>query len=278
VTVAAVERCLAILTTLAGEREPMELTDIATRNDLPVSAVHRILVTLASQGWVIQDPDNQRYALSLRMSTLAFRNLDARAVPDMVQSVLDGLAQRTHEYCRLAIVEGNDLVWVARAQGAVSSLRYEPDMGQEIILHATANGKAWLATLPERQALDLVRARGFDVQRPLGPNSVTSTDELRAALEETRAQGYATSVEEAEAGTMALAVPFYADTGPNATVCGTISVAGPLVRLTPDRHAELAQALHRAAREIGNIWPLRNRQRDYRLADAPLTQARAREV
>ncbi|WP_367714721.1 IclR family transcriptional regulator [Nitratireductor sp. GISD-1A_MAKvit] len=275
-TVAAVERCLSILTTLAGERDPMELTDIAVRNGLPASAVHRILTTLATHGWVTQDPDTQRYALSLRMSTLAFRNLDARAVPEMVQSVLDALAQRTREYCRLAIVEGDDLVWVARAQGATSSLRYEPPMGQEIILHATANGKAWLATLPEEQALELVRERGFDVKRALGPNSVSSMKELKVALEETRALGYATSIEEAEAGTMALAVPFHSGLGPNARVAGTISVAGPLVRLTPDRHEELAGQLHEAAREIGGIWPLRNRQRDHFPSGSALDELRGK--
>ncbi|MDK1493718.1 helix-turn-helix domain-containing protein [Sinorhizobium sp. 7-81] len=49
---------------------------------MPASAVHRLLATLAGQGWVIQDTTSQKYALSLRMSTLAFRNLDARNVPD----------------------------------------------------------------------------------------------------------------------------------------------------------------------------------------------------
>ena len=61
---------------------------------------------------------------------------------DARDEMLDELAERTHEYCRLAIVEGENLIWVARAQGAKSGLRYDPDMGQELVLHATANGKA----------------------------------------------------------------------------------------------------------------------------------------
>ena len=181
-TVAAIDRCLTILEALAGEREPVELTDLAHRVDVPASAVHRTLSTLVDRGWVVQHSGTQRYALSLRMSTLAFRNLDVRAVPDVVQSVLDKLARETREYCRLAIVEGEDLVWVARAQGAVTGLRYDPEMGQEIVLHATANGKAWLATLPETEALRIVCARGFEARRPLGPHSATNVDELRDAL------------------------------------------------------------------------------------------------
>ena len=199
-TVAAVSRCLSMLEILAGERAPIEVSEIAARLDVAPSAAHRLLSTLVEHGWVVQDPDSQNYALSLRMSTLAFRNLDGRNVPDVVQSALKKLAKTTQEYCRLAILEGEDLVWVARAQGAVSGLRYDPDMGQEIVLHATANGKAWLASLPEEQALSIVYSRGFSANRVLGPNSARSVDDLRARLTETRDQGFGVSEEEAETG------------------------------------------------------------------------------
>ncbi|MQX16606.1 helix-turn-helix domain-containing protein [Sinorhizobium terangae] len=260
-TVAAVSRCLTLLELLAGEREPVELSDLADRLELPTSAVHRLVTTLVNHGWVTQDAASQKYALSLSMSTLAFRNLDARNVPDVVQSVLNRLAAETQEYCRLAILEGRDLVWVARAQGAVTGLRYDPDMGQEIVLHATANGKAWLATLPEEEALEVVYSRGFGATRKLGPNSARSIDELRTRLDETRKRGFATSVEEAEAGTAAIAVPFRASFDANAPVAGTISVAGPLIRISPDRWPDLARSLNTAAVELSNIWPLRTRQR-----------------
>lgn len=260
-TVAAVDRCLCLIETLAGEPEPMDLSGLASRVGLPNSAAHRILSTLMARGWVIQDAASQNYALSLRLSTLAFRNLDARAVPDIVQSVLEGLARRTQEYCRLAIVEGEDLVWVARAQGARAGLRYDPDMGQEIVLHATANGKAWLATLPENEALRIVCARGFKMLRPAGPNCVEDVDTLRQHLAETRARGFATAVEEAEEGTAALAVPFHSDETADAPVAGTISVAGPLLRIRPERFDELADELKAAAEDVAAIWPLRIRQR-----------------
>ncbi len=260
-TVAAVDRCLSLIEALAGEADPLELSDLAARVGLPNSAAHRTLSTLVERGWVVQDPASQNYALSLRLCSLAFRNLDARAVPDVVQNVLDRLARRTREYCRLAIVEREDLVWVARAQGAPAGLRYDPDMGQEIVLHATANGKAWLSCLPENDALRIVCARGFETRRPLGPRRLSSVDALRAHLTETRKRGYATAVEEAEPGTAALAVPFRTGEAPGAPVAGTISVAGPTLRITPDRYAELANALSDAAREAAAIWPLRSRQR-----------------
>ncbi|HEX2134933.1 MAG TPA: helix-turn-helix domain-containing protein, partial [Microvirga sp.] len=154
-SVAAVERCISLIEALAAEPGGMPLGEVAARFKLPKSAVHRILSVLEERGWVMQDRLSQQYALSLRCAMLAFRNLDARGLPDMAQQVLDALAQTTREYCRLAIVEGEGLSWIARAQGAPAGLRYDPDLGQEVVLHATATGKAWLATLPENEAVRL---------------------------------------------------------------------------------------------------------------------------
>jgi len=260
-TVAAVERCLRLIERLAGEGEPVELVELAERVGLPNSATHRILATLVAAGWVIQDSATQKYALSLRFSTLAFRNLDARAVPDVAQIELDDLAARTREYCRLAIVEGEDLVWVARAQGATAALRYDPVMGEDLVLHATANGKAWLSTLPEPEALRIVCARGFRSARPLGPHAIADVDDLRRHLDETRARGFAIAVDEGEAGTGAVAVPFRSSETSDAAVAGTVSVAGPLQRMVPDRFEALAEELRATAERLAAIWPLRARQR-----------------
>ena len=260
-TISAVTRCLSLLELLANQSEPIELSDIAERLDLPASAAHRLVTTLVSQGWVHQDPSSHKYALSLRMSMLAFRNLDGRNLPHTVQAILQKLATETHEYCRLAILEGQNLIWIARAQGALTGLRYDPDMGEDIVLHATANGKAWLSTLPEEEALATVYSRGFNTGQKVGPNCVRSIDELRAQLSETRKRGFATSVEEAELGTGAVAVTFRSGPESDAPVAGTISVAGPIVRITPARWPELVEALQRAAGELARVWPMRSRQR-----------------
>ncbi|MCF3931987.1 IclR family transcriptional regulator [Acuticoccus sp. M5D2P5] len=256
-TVAAVDRCLRLIEALAGEPEPVELSSLAARVDLPMSATHRTLAAMSARGWVIQDPASQGYALSLRLAALGFRNLDARSLPDVVQDVLDRLATTTHEYCRLAILEGEDLVWVARAQGATVGLRYDPDMGEEIVLHATANGKAWLATLDEAEARRILTARGFATSRPLGPRCIADLDGLLAELERVRRNRYATAIEEAEEGTAAVAIPFRAGEGQTSPVAGTISVAGPLTRFPPERHRALADALESAAAELATLWPIR---------------------
>lgn len=274
-TIAAVERALKMLEALADEAEGADLSLLAERLGLPVSATHRLLATLAERGLVAQDASSGAYGLTLKLAQLAFRNLDRRGLPDAGQLVLDELARTTREYCRLAVVEGEDLVWIARAQGATAGLRYEPPMGTDIVLHATATGKAWLTSLPEAEALRIVCARGFKAEGRTGPNALGDVDALRAHLDETRRRGFALAVEEGEIGTVAMAVTFRAGPEPDAAIAGTLSVAGPLQRMHEARREEIAAALRHAAQAMAEIWPLRRRQIAPAGAQAPRLGATA---
>jgi DNA-binding IclR family transcriptional regulator len=266
-----VDRCLSLIEALADAPADVPLGALAEQLDLPKSATHRLLQSLAQRGYVTQDASSQDYSLSLKVALLGFRFLDTHQVPDVAQSALERLARDSGEYCRIAVVDREGLAWVARAQGATQGLRYDPPMGRDVVLHATATGKAWLATLPEQEALRIACARGFDTPPGFGTRAVKDVDALRFHLDETRRRGYAVAIEEGEPGTVALAAVFRAYDGGDAPAAGTVSIAGPQVRLTEARVAELAPLVLRTAREMTTLWPLRRRQS---LA-TPSTPARA---
>jgi len=83
---------------------------------------------------------------------------------------------------------------------------------------------------------------------------------LRRHLDETRRRGYALAIEEGEPGTVAIADAFRAYEGVDAPTAGTVSIAGPLVRLTEQRIEEIAPMLLRTTRAITELWPMRLRQ------------------
>lgn len=258
--VAAVDRCIRLIETLADTPSGLSLSELASRLTLPKSAVHRMLATLADRGYVEQEPVTQNYAGSLRLATLGFRCLDARHLPSAAQQVLDRLAQTTGEYCRLALVGDRELLWAACAQGATQGLRYEPPMGHAVILHVTASGKAWLSTLPEASALEVAAAHGISTPPSAGSNVVRNLEALRRHLAETRKRGYAIADDEAEIGTFAYALAFSVTDGATRRVAGTISVAGPHVRMQRLARSEVVASLARAAREMEDVWPLHRRQ------------------
>ena len=255
------QRCLDLLELLADEPDGLPLAAAAARLALPKSAAHRFLALLASRGFVRQDAASGHYSLTLKLPALGFRYLAGTGWPDLAQPALDALASRTGELARLALVEGDALTWVAKAQGASTGLRYDADAGRGVILHATATGKAWLATLPEERAIALVAHEDRLGSRGLGPRALTTVAALKRELRATRRRGWGEAVEEGEPGVAAVAVAVRPRDGPDADAFATVSVAGPLARMGAARRAELARMAQASAREIADLWPMRRAAR-----------------
>jgi DNA-binding IclR family transcriptional regulator len=257
VSQSATRRSLAILELLAEHAQGIGLGELCRRLDIPKSIAHRLLALLVEHHYVRQDPATGQYRLTLKLTLLGARYFAGTGLGDVSQPILDRLAAATGELARLTVVEDTGLVWVGKAQGARHGLRYDPDAGTQVILHATATGKAWLATLPEAEAMAIVEATGFATPAHFGPNVIRDSRRFRAELERTRERGYGLALEEGEPGTAAVAVVVRASSAPGAPAVGTLSVAGPVGRFTPERRAAFVEALETASAELSALWPLR---------------------
>ena len=243
------DRAISIIELLAHQPEGMAMSEVAEQLGIPRTATHRLLHDLKDMGYVRQEREGGRFALTTKMVSLALGYLSASGVTDIAQPLLDRLAAATGELVRLAVVDGDDLVWVAKAQGARSGLRYDPDAGMTVYLPATANGLAWLACLGEERVLQLIARQGLQPQRTLGPTAPTTLSQVLERVEQTRRQGYGLVMEAYEQGTCAVAAAILRPrTG---EPVGTVSIAGPSVRLTEARLRELAPLVQACARELG---------------------------
>ncbi|MBB4188536.1 DNA-binding IclR family transcriptional regulator [Sinorhizobium terangae] len=246
------EKSLAIIELLADHPVGMAVSMIAARTDQPISGVHRTLQELARLGYVRQIQAQGHYVLTIRMPAMGLGFLSRAGITDVAQPILDALAVRSKELIRLSVVDGDKLIWVAVAQGAMHGLRYDPGQEQGVVVHlaSTSAGKAWLSTMSDEDALARISAQGLvrDAEGT-GQNAPRSLTELLRQLAEARKQGYAVAVDSYLAGMAAMAVPVrYRRTGP---VLGCLSIAGPAVRLTAQQMAELAPDLRDAASELG---------------------------
>lgn len=246
------ERCTEMMERLAAG--PLGVSELAAALDMPKSAVHRLLQELRRLAWVEQTSDG-RYRASLGFALLGSRVMQASGLPDQVQPLLDRLAAETRELVRLTIVTGKGLAWLASAQGAPAGLVYAPEMAGPVRLFATANGKALLARMPAADALALARADGFGTLRPT-ERSLHDAAALLADLTAVRRRGYAIADGEAESGVTAVAVAI------GNIPRGTVSVAGPSVRLPASRHAALAASLTTTAAALANRFPFNTQQQE----------------
>lgn len=246
------EKSLAIIELLVDHPVGLPVSAIASATDQPASGVHRTLQELARLGYVRQAQVQGDYALTIKLPAMGLGFLGRAGITDVAQPVLDALAASSGELIRLSVIDGDNLIWVAVAQGATRGLRYDPGQEQGVVVHlaSSAGGKAWLSSMGDEEALMRVSAQGLLRQaESAGPNAPRSLTLLLGQLAEARANGYATAVDSYIAGMAAMAVPVrYHGDGP---VLGCLSIAGPAVRMTAARMAELAPRLQAAAAELG---------------------------
>jgi len=242
-----VERSLRLLETLATAPEGMPLAGLATELELPRSACHRLLAELVRCGYVRQLRVQGDYALTTKLAAVGLGHLGAAGIVDIAQPIIDRMAETSGELVRLALVDGDRLTFVAKAQGARSGLRYDADMGIDVRLSCSAGGHAWLMTLSEERATELVARQGFGEPRSYGPNAPTSFRALAAVLEEDRRRGFSIISEMYAPGMSAMAAPVLRR---GKEAIAVITIAGPLQRLHPERMLELGKPLVAAAAEL----------------------------
>jgi IclR family transcriptional regulator, acetate operon repressor len=246
---AVAERILRVLENLANAPEGKTLSELSSTLDLPVSATHRLLADLVEQGYVRKDERRGEFSLTMKMPSLGLRFLSAGGVVDVAQPILERLATTSGELIRLAIVDGEQLIYVAKAQGARQGIRYDPEMGRAVTLSCSAAGMIWLAGKSEEDALRLVSKQGFGLPSDFGPRAPTTFKALLPMIALARKNGYATTQDMFLPAMSSMATPVRTANG---EVHAILIIAGPMSRLTEKRMKELAPALMSTAAELSD--------------------------
>jgi IclR family acetate operon transcriptional repressor len=245
------ERTLNVLELLSIHGKGMQLFELADTLRIPRSAAHRVLTSLVERGYVMQDRHQGAYQLTAKIVSLAFTFLASNGITDLAQPVLDRLARESGELARLAMIDGRELIWMAKAQGAAYGLRYDPDMGQVARLSCSASGHAWLACLPDNEALALIDKQSIGLRKDYGPRAPETMQAVLKMLRQTRKRGFSLMLQTFSPWVNAVAAPIRHPT--TGEVTGTITISGPHIRLLEPRMLELAPKLLDAAKELSMI-------------------------
>jgi DNA-binding IclR family transcriptional regulator len=247
-TINAIRRAMGVLEQLAAARHGLSVTELANTAHLSKATVFRILASLQNTSYVEQDPQSQHYRLTLKIASLAFAFIDTMGFEDICQPYLAELARETGELVQLAVVQSDDMIFVAKAEGN-QRVKLVPMLGRRVTLHASAAGKVWLASLPEEEAIRIVLKQGL---ARLTSNTLTTIDANRAEWARARQQGYATTVQEYWEDVNSVGAPVRLA---NRRVVGAIAIAGPSSRFTVEIMQALAPRLMSVADAIGRLWP-----------------------
>jgi IclR family acetate operon transcriptional repressor len=242
------ERALGVVELLSANAHGLQLFEIAARLNMPRSATHRVLTNLAALGYVRQERQLGAYQLTAKIASLAFSFLAGSGITDLAQPILDRMAQASKELVRLAMVDGHELVWVAKSQGSTYGLRYDPDMGQVGRLSCSASGLAWLSCLPEEAAIALIEKQGYGMRKDFGPRAPETRSAVLRYLRQARKRGFSLVVQTYSAWMNALAAPIR--NPQSGEVIGTVVIAGPHLRLTEDKMISFSSLLLEGAQDL----------------------------
>jgi IclR family pca regulon transcriptional regulator len=158
-------------------------------------------MTLHNLGYVGRD--GRSFFLMPRVLDLSAAYLTALNVDKLVMPHLTDLANETQDSAALTVLEGNDVLYLARAS-ARTILRLEANVGSRFPAFATSMGRVLMADLPE----DEIRHRLARAQlTPLTDNTETDPDKLFALIRQAKIDGYSAVEDELAYGVVALAVP-----------------------------------------------------------------------
>lgn len=241
-SVRSTSRTMSVIEHLARADDDLGVVQIGRELRLPPSTAHRILTTLAHQGYVARDPTTARYRLTLSFLELGGLVQRRVALCDQARPHLRRLVQSTGEGAGLVAFDGRRALLV---DGVENPDRTWPRLavGSARPLHCTAAGKAILASLPVAQREVLLR------DTPLGQHTEQTADSRRALderLSPIGEYGYAVEDEEHEAGIRGVAAAIRS----RSSTLGAIEILGPAIRLSMDRISQLARYVQVAAEEL----------------------------
>ena len=192
---------LKVIEAFSAERTRLSIAEAAEIAGLDRATTRRRLLTLADGGYA--DYDGKFFTLTPRVLRLGVGCLAAMPLPRVVQPMLDALSQEIGESTSVSILDGGEIVYVARAaQRRVMSIALMP--GSRLPAYCTSMGRVLLGALEPKEARSILASHPRAARTD---RTVTEVEALMAILAETRARGFAFIDQEVEIGLRSLAVP-----------------------------------------------------------------------
>jgi PcaR/PcaU/PobR family beta-ketoadipate pathway transcriptional regulator len=245
-SIQSVERALGVLELFNENRPALSAVEIAELTGLNRATAYRFCQTLLGLGY-LAEADERRFRPGLKTVTLAQAALSSYELPDLAMPHLRALEQETGETVNMAVLDGTEVVYLARVLSArLITLRLT--VGSRLPAYATSLGRAILAHLPEPEVDDILDRSEMT---SLTERTITSRRALIAELGRIRKQGFALNDQELSLGLRGVAAPVFGGAGrpiaainlslPHPIPEGDIeSVLAPKVMSTAGKIGELA--------------------------------------
>lgn len=205
------------------ENTSRTIDGLASRLGLTRSNMHRTLQTLEHAGYISRDEQDGGYRATIRLFEIGARQLKQLDVRREACAAMLSLAEETGETVLLSILNGFDVVYIDKVDGA-HAIRAYCSLGDRAPAYAVATGKALLAYKP----LEYVESHLGSFQKHTS-KTIILAEKFKQELQKIRLQGYATNSGEWRADVGGVAVPIFDGLKQPVAALG---ISAPLKRLT----------------------------------------------
>ena len=229
-----VSKAVSLLDAFALDDMELSLNELARRTDLPLSTAYRLASELVSWGG-LERAEGGGYRVGLHLLEVGARAPRSATLHEIVVPFMQDLFVATRENVHLAVVEGNDALYIERVTG-LQSITVKSRRWGRMPLHATGVGKVLLA-YADNDFVEQVIAEGLT---RFTPYTIVAPGHLRRNLAEIRHTGVGVAHEEMTVGRLSVAAPLFDADG---RAVAAISIVVPTT-VDPQR---LAPAVRTAA-------------------------------
>ncbi len=206
--VGALAAGLEVLQAFDAEHPRMTLSEVAARTDMDRAKARRFLLTLHALGFVKRS--GRQFELTPRVLQLGYAYQASNQYRAVIQQYLEDITAELGESSSLAVLDGDDVVYVVRSSARHRLMAITLSVGTRLPAAYTSMGRVLLAQFPEVELeafLARVKLETFTA------SSVTSPDVLRDEIAKVRKQGYSIVDQELDSGLRSVAVPVFAGNG-----------------------------------------------------------------
>ena len=221
----SLDRGLRVLRCFGVDRRPMTLSDLAKAAQLPRATVRRILMTFQASGYV--SGDERLFSLTPQVLSLASAYLASNQISTVMQPLMDEVSGTAKEVCSLAVLDGEQVVFIARAS-PTRIFSGGVDIGYRLPAFCTSVGRVLLGRLSDDALAATIDAMTFAAQTT---DTILDKPRVIATIIADRKRGYALVDQEAEAGFRSISVPIHRYDG---GIVAAVNIGAHVDRITID--------------------------------------------
>ncbi|RXT08956.1 IclR family transcriptional regulator [Ammoniphilus sp. CFH 90114] len=219
----SVKNACTLLKLFLNSSKEFGVTEISKKLNMSKGAVHKLLITLESEGFIRQNPKNKQYSLGYTLLELGNRVLKNHDMVDFSKPYLRQLADSTKELVCLCILDGKDAIYIDKVDSP-HPVRFNVDIYRRFPLYSTSAARSILAF----QSEELIEEVLSQEMKTFTPYSVKAADEMKQRLNNIRQNGYEFSSNMRNVGVTGIAAPIR---DANEEVFAALSIIGPSERM-----------------------------------------------